>query len=124
MQARASLPYDANAVDTALAEGVLEGFQSGDIAKVKAGFAENATIIQWLGAKAPRLVGNVYPVMLIDAFIYDLSTFGCYFTGRKLPRTISTYPCRFIPTAFYCVLHWILQGWVYRTHTLKVCTRT
>ena len=55
--------HAATLADTAFAEGVLEGFQSGDMEKVKAGFAENVTIIQWLGPKAPRLVACIYPPM-------------------------------------------------------------
>ena len=38
----------------AAAELVLEGFQSGDNEKVKAGFAPGAVITQWLGVKPPR----------------------------------------------------------------------
>ena len=40
----------------AAAELVLEGFQSGDNEKVKAGFAPEAIITQWLGPKPPRSV--------------------------------------------------------------------
>ena len=83
--------HGATLADTAFAEGVLEGFQSGDMEKVKAGFAENVTIIQWLGPKAPRLVTSIYPP------IY-LQNCECYCTSRIFLKTVK------ILVALYCVV--------------------
>ena len=76
--------HAATLADTAFAEGVLEGFQSGDMEKVKAGFAENVTIIQWLGPKTPRLVACIYPPKKkeLNAFVFDLQNCECYFASR------------------------------------------